>query len=462
MVRTMKFAILFIRLFYGCLMEIAPFAFLCFYPFDGYYRLTKKKTFLMTVLLLTSVGSIFAVGSIALYVCLPDYEFVFQLTNVIFFLCLILCFVWYAYAVRASWQKKLFVFSFSLTCAVVCFTICNFFLDYYYLDSTFPDGLPFYGITIPTATLITAVIFPLYLLLVKYFFLPVRDGLTDKESGYLSFLSLLLFLVLFSGLSSIKRHYLYENPMTLFLFAALLISTFVIYIVIFRMLYLSHERILLQQENIHTQHQIELRDEQYHRITETISATRRLRHDIKHHILTVQGFLTEGNTAKAETYLNEYLDTVTKYEIMSLCGNSIVNMIVSHYYTLAKENLIDFTIYINIPKELPIQNSDISVLLGNLLENAVTAAASAPEGQRWIRLNMIVSGKTLVVTVDNGFDGAAEYKNGEYLSTKPEHTGLGLKSIVNIANKYNGDTEFTHEDTVFHSSVMLELAESVR
>ncbi|MBD5088722.1 MAG: sensor histidine kinase [Clostridiales bacterium] len=129
-------------------------------------------------------------------------------------------------------------------------------------------------------------------------------------------------------------------------------------------------------------------------------------------------------------------------------------------YYPAEENQIDFTVRIQIPKELPIQDSDISVLLGNLLENAITAVTSAPDGQQIIRLNMIVSRKTLIITVDNGFDGIVSYKNGEYLSTKPKYNGLGLKSITSIAEKYGGGVEFTHEDMVFHSSVMLEFCNS--
>lgn len=81
---------------------------------------------------------------------------------------------------------------------------------------------------------------------------------------------------------------------------------------------------------------MELRDEQYHRITETIQATRKLRHDIKHHIFAIQGFLATGDIQKAEKYLNEYLDTVNSYAVMNRCCNLIVNMIVSHYYALAK------------------------------------------------------------------------------------------------------------------------------
>lgn len=172
----------------------------------------------------------------------------------------------------------------------------------------------------------------------------------------------------------------------------------------------------------------------------------------------VQSLLSEGDIAKAESYLNEYLDTVNQYSIMNLCSNLIVNMVVSHYYALAKENDIDFTVRINVPKELPIQDSDLSVLLGNLLENAITAASSAPGDKRKITLNMVVAGKALAVAMDNGFDGEVIYENGEYHSTKPKHRGFGLKSVAELAKKYSGDAEFTHEDMVFHSSVVLELS----
>lgn len=449
---------LFIRLFSGCFFQLFPFAVLCFYPFDGYYRLTRKRTILNTVLLLIGLGIFFSVSGMLIAAHTPNTHFRFQMVNLVFYFCLIPCFVWYLYAIKAVWQQKFFVFFYTLTCALILVSICNCIVSYIYTywDDPYQDNLPYYNKE-HLDWLLTVIVLPLYLLIIKKFYLPIRDSLDSKEAGSLSFLSLFLFILLSSGLSFIGAKYIYENPMSLFLYAALLIAVFVIYIIIFRMLYLSHERVLLQQENIQAQHQMELRDEQYHRITETIQGTRRLRHDIKHHILMVQSLLSEGDIAKAEAYLNEYLDTVNQYAVMNLCSNLIVNMIVSHYYAQANENGIDFTVRINVPKELPIQDSDLSVLLGNLLENAITAVSSAPMNQCKIDLNMIIAGKTLVVTVDNGFGGELSYENGEYQSTKPNHRAFGLKSITAIAEKYNGHAEFTHEDMIFHSSVMLEL-----
>ena len=452
---------LFMRLFSGCFFQLFPFAVLFFYPFDGYYRLTKKRTILGTALLLIGLGIFFAFSGMLIAARTPNTHFRFQMVNLIFYLCLIPCFVWYLYAIKAVWQQKFFVFFYTLTCALIMVSISNRIAVYFYAyhwEDPYQDNLPYYNEGHHIDWLLMAIVLPLYLLIIKKFYLPIRDRLDRKETGSLSFLSLFLFILLSIGLSFIDSRYILENPLLLFLYATLLITVFVIYIIIFRMLYLSHERVLLQQENIQAQHQMELRDEQYHRITETIQGTHRLRHDIKHHILMVQSLLSEGDLAKVQAYLNEYLDTVNQYSVMNLCSNLIVNMVVSHYYALAKENEVDFTVRINVPKQLPIQDSDISVLLGNLLENAITAASSALGDKRKIQLNMIVSGKTLVITVDNGFGGKIVYENGEYISTKPAHRGFGLKSIASIVKKYNGEAEFTHDDMVFHSSVILEFA----
>lgn len=146
------------------------------------------------------------------------------------------------------------------------------------------------------------------------------------------------------------------------------------------------------------------------------------------------------------------------YEIQKLCSNPVVNMLLCHYLALAKESRIDFRVRIEIPEELPIQDMDISVLLGNLLENAVTASSRIPEAGRSIRLNMICVGKMLAITVDNSFDGIVKKDSeGAYLSTRHSHRGLGLKSLTEIAEQYGGGAEFSHDKQTFHSSVMLGL-----
>ena len=76
---------------------------------------------------------------------------------------------------------------------------------------------------------------------------------------------------------------------------------------------------------------------------------------------------------------------------------------------------------------------------------------------RFIRFHMLCSGNMLAITVDNSFHGDVKMDGAQYLSSKANHSGLGLHNIEIIANKYEGGVEFTHDSQVFHSSVMLVL-----
>lgn len=61
----------------------------------------------------------------------------------------------------------------------------------------------------------------------------------------------------------------------------------------------------------------------------------------------------------------------------------------------------------------------------------------------------------LGITVDNSFDGTLLTENGNFISTKHDHDALGLKSVKNIADKYNGSASFESRGGMFYSAVML-------
>lgn len=433
---------IFLRMFTGCMLQMVPFAFLCIYSFKNHLLFSKKKTFYLTSLLILALCLIFAGICCYMKAAYPPGQTLFVSANIIFMCTLIPCMGWYLFAVREIPQKKIFIFFFTMTGALAMTSIGTIIETKLQWETI--AGLPYSGSTLLTLTVLTAVVLPLLWLLIKYCYLPVSDGLSRKESGYLAVLSIFLFMVLASGLIPIDYINIY-NPMSLFLYFALLIAVFVIYLAVFKMLFYAHEKLSAQQGFAQMQHQLELRDEQYRRITDNVENSRRMRHDLRHHLVTLQGYLSNGAFEKAEEYLSQYVKQSEDYTLVKLCDNPVVNMLVSHYQGIAKEMGIAFTVRINIPMEIALSDSDISVLMGNLLENAIKAANHAPREHRYILLNMICSGKMLAITVDNGFDG----------NVKTDHSGIGLKSIETIAEKYNGGVEFTYEDMIYHSSVML-------
>lgn len=444
----------FLRMLSGFLLQTVPFAFLCIGPFKSHLCFSKERALLWTALLLLILSFVFAGSCCYLKVVCPPGQERFIWANIVFLCSLIPCMVWYILIVRKSWQQKLFVFFFTMTGALAMTSIGTVIETKLQWNKT--DGLPYYGSALLTLAILTAVVWPLLWLLIKYCYIPVCDGLSRRESGYLATLAVFLFMALAGGLVPINYENIY-NPMSLFLYFTLLTAVFVIYLALFKMLFYAHENLAAQQNMTQIQHQLELRDEQYRRITDNIEHSRRLRHDIRHHLITLQGVLRSGDLEKAEEYLGQYVKQTEAYTLVRFCENPAVNVLVSYYQWAAKEKNIVFKARIDIPGGLSVSDPDISVLIGNLLENAIEGACHASEEKRYILLNLICSGKMLAMTVDNGFDGSIKTDGSGFLSTKNHHTGRGLSSMKGIAEKYNGGAEFTCEGEIFHSSVMLGL-----
>jgi signal transduction histidine kinase len=373
-------------------------------------------------------------------------------------ICLLPCFCWYIYEIKDIWQKKLLIFSFTLTGALSITSIGNFIGSWTNLDSS-SDTLPYGGYTILILFFITVLVLPFFRQLLKYYYLPIEKELSAKEGTYLSCLSFILFIILESGLSFIDYENLIQDPIILFLFWALILSVFIIYVLFFRMYFYTYMERIMQKKYLQIQYDMKLLEEEYRHINENIENNRRMKHDLKHYLLTIQGFLNGNEIEQAKQSIQQYVQNLQAYEMIRFCNNHVVNILISYYYALAKEKEINFIAHINITKELPIETPDISVLLGNLLENAIKATDFTGKKQRTIKLNILCHRKMLAITVDNDFNGNIRIdKNGNYLSTKLDHTGIGLKSIEDIAKKYNGSVEYSHDDKEFHSNIMLELS----
>lgn len=437
------------------LVVTLPFAFLCFYPLKRYSRYSVKKTVLLTFLAVAAASAVEALCMTFISAQITDRNVLSAAYNITYIIAVLLCFAWCIYAIKAMWQKKAFVFLFVLCGALFAMALSNFFLGM--LPA--PDGQLFFAnrYTVIIGAVSECIVIPFLCLFFGRFYLPIEWNMDKNELKILNFPMLILFIILFTIFTFLETDGLYSNPTESLLYFGILFMLFILYAVMFRMCRLISDKQISSEKLMQSQYQINIRDEQYRRISENIEGVRRQRHDMRHHMTTLRGFLESGDTEKAVEYLNQYLGEHHNQKITSYSKNPVINMVVSHYAELAREKEIPFSVHIQAPDELPIENIDISVLLGNLLENAIDAASELPVSERDIKLNILQHGNMLAVTVDNSFNGEVRQKDGVYLSTKPEHSGLGLSSLTDIAEKYHGGVEFRHENKTFFSSIMFKL-----
>ena len=230
------------------------------------------------------------------------------------------------------------------------------------------------------------------------------------------------------------------------------IGAFLIYHIVVCLINEYDKTSFLENQN----HQLALQKLQYENLTNKISEVQRTKHDMHHHITTMTAYLHNGKIKELEDYLYNYQQTLPDNSPIVYCKNYEINLLLLYFAQQAKDNNTTFSVYADIPAELDIAGIDISVLLGNLLENAIEACTLQPESNRHIIVRGQIKNNSLFLTIDNTFNGKIQQdKNGVYISTKHSGTGLGIKSARQITMRYNGGFQVSQKDGMFCVSVLL-------
>lgn len=133
------------------------------------------------------------------------------------------------------------------------------------------------------------------------------------------------------------------------------------------------------------------------------------------------------------------------------CENVVANSILGYYSLKAKESDIPFNCTCSIPKQLSMSDSDLCVVLGNALENAIEACVNLDNpDMRFISAMARVSNNHLLVKIENSYNGCLNIQDGNYLSTKNEKTrGIGMQNIKKVVEEYGGYIRIDHNGEVF-------------
>lgn len=265
-----------------------------------------------------------------------------------------------------------------------------------------------------------------------------------------------LITTTFSFTGAILTNNIDINLSTIICLFAISMMPVLAYYFIFVMLKIVSAEEALMREVDEARNQLALQTNQYHRITERIEQTRKARHDLRHHMAALSALAKDGNLEAVQKYLAEYSKTLSNDLEQPICRNYAVDVIVRHYLNRARSDRIDTSVRLNLPEHMNIDDMDICIVFGNCIENAIEACAALPEHKRFIRINSLLSGNSLVITIENSYDTVSYNKDGELVTTK-QGGGIGLSNVRTIAEKYNGHASFQPQDDCFASVVVLSL-----
>ena len=109
-----------------------------------------------------------------------------------------------------------------------------------------------------------------------------------------------------------------------------------------------------------------------------------------------------------------------------------------------------------MPDIIHIEDDDLVVVIGNLLDNAMEAVRELKEN-KYIQVKIKYDRECLVVKIVNSFDGKIMIKRGKIQTRKEnrEFHGIGLQSVKNVVDKYQGDLQYEYKDNRFSVVVLI-------
>lgn len=178
-----------------------------------------------------------------------------------------------------------------------------------------------------------------------------------------------------------------------------------------------------------------------------------LRHDYRQHMRVISELARDGDKDELIRYLDELDNSPALSNPARYCSNLATDALAAHYSSLAaaQKTKIDWTI--ELPETLPGREAAFCSILGNLLENALHAAAKLPEEQRRIQVVCrMLSEQMIGVSVENPYTGKIR-RDAEGL---PYRKGsLGLRSVSATVNRYPGSMEITTDNGIFAVHILL-------
>jgi len=170
-----------------------------------------------------------------------------------------------------------------------------------------------------------------------------------------------------------------------------------------------------------------------------------LRHDMRHNYRLIYMMLRDGKIDEVFKHIKIQENLLDLTVVQSFCRSPLVNSALSIYFQFAEKNEIAVKHKINLPEKLNSDESDVAILVSNLLENAINASKFQPKNRREISVTIEYFESQCVIEITNFFDGEIIFENN-LPKTSDEGHGIGMLSLKNFVEKYDAQLDFSHEN----------------
>ena len=173
-----------------------------------------------------------------------------------------------------------------------------------------------------------------------------------------------------------------------------------------------------------------------------------LRHDLKNKHLTLLALLEE-NPDEAREYLQSLTDSISGKQTF-YSKNPTVNYLLNQKLHDVEDE-IELEIDCFIPQELSIQPDVLAVILGNCLDNSISACLRLTDkSERTLSLNIRYFQQNLFISINNTFNEQEQ----ETRKTR-QRDGWGLRNVDALVQEYQGTIKRFKENGHYRTEILL-------
>ena len=179
------------------------------------------------------------------------------------------------------------------------------------------------------------------------------------------------------------------------------------------------------------------------------------KHDFHNHLQTLKGYIEAGESERALKYIEELDYGVMNTDTLLKTGNVSVDVILSAKIAKAKSKGINVTVKANLPDNLNITDVELSIVIGNLLDNAIEACTASTDKEPFIRVYLVMKSNMLYFSMLNSSGDKLKKDGSLFNSKKGGFHGFGLRRAESIIEKHGGWIKYNSEDGAFSSEFLV-------
>ena len=221
--------------------------------------------------------------------------------------------------------------------------------------------------------------------------------------------------------------------------------------------------IVIRDAKLHEKEMLELQVknqiQMYRSVSENFDIQKRKSHEFKNQILCIEALLKDKEYDRAVDYVSKISKGFFKERNAINTNQVVVNAILNTKYEEAINKHIVFVFKVNDLSNIKMEDEDLVVILANLLNNAIEACENCI-GKKVIKFKFMMEEQMIILSVKNTCNQMIIYHNNEIATTKminqDEH-GVGIKNIIRIVEKYNGEYVIQNDEDQFYFSIFIPL-----